>query len=282
MAEARTPEPGAPRAGPSRGGFMKKGICVGCLPKDGSIEEKLALAKRAGYHGVEINTLEDLAERERVAAAARSAGIELPSVMASGHWANPLSSPEEDVRQKGMQNIRDSVDTAVAVGATVVLVVPAVINDTQLYRDGYEISLRSMRELAPYARERGIRLGVENVWNRFLLTPREMRQYLDDVDAPNVGLYFDCGNILNYGYPQTWIREMGDRIIKIHVKDFDASTRQFRHLLQGSVNWKEVRLALREIGYDDYLTVELPLYPTYPDQMIIDSSHHLDRIIRGE
>jgi hexulose-6-phosphate isomerase len=202
--------------------------------------------------------------------------------MASGHWANPLSSGDEDVRQKGLRNIRDSVDTALAVGATVVLVVPAVINETQLYRDAYAISVRSLQELAPYAAERGIRLGVENVWNRFILTPREMRQYLDEVDAPNVGLYFDCGNILNYGYPQTWIRELGDRIIKVHVKDFDVSTRQFRHLLQGSVNWKEVRAALEEIRYDDYLTVELPLYPAYPDQMVFDSSNHLDRIIRGE
>lgn len=261
---------------------MRKGICIGCLPKDWTIEEKFALAARAGYHGVEVGTLEDPADRERAKAAAAAAGIELPSVMASGHWANPLSSPDEEVRQKGLENIRASVDTAVAVGATVVLVVPAVVNDTQLYGEAYEISLRSIKELAPYAAERGIRLGVENVWNRFLLTPREMRGYLDDVDAPNVGLYFDCGNILNYGYPQTWIRELGDRIIKVHVKDFDVNLRQFRHLLQGSVNWKAVREALQAIGYDDYLTVELPLYPSYPDQMVIDSSHHLDRIIAGE
>lgn len=261
---------------------MRKGICIGCLPKDWTIEDRFALAARAGYHGVEINTLEAPAERDRAAAAARSAGVEIPSIMASGHWANPLSSGDEEVRQKGLQNIRDSVDTAVAVGGTVVLVVPAVINEAQPYGEAWEISLRSMRELAPYAAQRNVRLGVENVWNRFLLTPREMRQYLDAIDASNVGLYFDCGNILSYGYPQSWIRELGDRIIKVHVKDFDSSTRQFRHLLQGSVNWKEVRLALREIGYDDYLTVELPLYPTYPDQMVIDSSHHLDRIIAGE
>lgn len=261
---------------------MRKGICIGCLPKDWSLEEKFALAARAGYHGVEVNGLEDPVERERTASAARAAGIELPSVMGLGHWQNPLSSDNEEVRRRGLQNIRGSIDTAVAVGAAVVLVVPAVINDTQLYRDAYAISVRSLRELASYASERSIRLGVENVWNRFLLTPREMRQYLDEVGAPNVGLYFDCGNILNYGYPQTWIRELGDRIIKVHVKDFDVTTRQFRHLLQGSVNWAEVRRALAEVGYDDYLTVELPLYPAYPDQMVTDSSRHLDRIIAGE
>jgi L-ribulose-5-phosphate 3-epimerase len=261
---------------------MKKGICYGCLSGDWSVEEKLALAARAGYHGVEVNGTGDPEERERLLAAARAAGIELPSVMASGHWKYPLSSGDEEVRQEGLRHLRESIDTAAAVGAAVVLVVPAVITETQPYGEAYPISVRSLKELAPYAAERGIRLGVENVWNRFLLTPREMRQYLDEIDAPNVGLYFDCGNILNYGYPQAWIRELGDRIIKVHVKDFDASTRQFRHLLQGSVNWKEVRAALLEVGYDDYLTVELPLYPTYPDQMVIDSSRHLDRIIAGE
>ena len=261
---------------------MKKGICIGCLPRDWSTEEQFGLAARAGYHGVEVNGVADPGERERLRAAADTAGLELPSVVGSTHWQFPLSSDDEDVHRQGLQGMRDSIDTALAVGAGVVLMVPAVITNTQPYAQAYEISVRSLRELATYAAEREIRIGVENVWNRFLLTSREMRQYLDDVGAPNVGLYFDCGNILNYGYPEAWIRELGERIIKVHVKDFDSSTRQFRHLLQGSVNWSEVRLALREIGYDDYLTVELPLYPSYPDQMVIDSSHHLDRIIAGE
>lgn len=261
---------------------MRKGICWGSLPGDWSVEEKLELAARAGYHGVEVCTIEDPSERERVRAAAGQLGLELPSVMATGHWKYPLSSGEEATRQEGLRNIRESVDTAVAVGATVVLVVPAVINEAQPYDAAYALSLKSLRELAPYAAERNIRLGIENVWNRFLLTPREMRLYLEELDAPNVGLYFDCGNILNYGSPQAWIRAMGGRILKVHVKDFDLPTRQWRYLLQGSVNWPEVRAALREVGYDDYLTVELPLYPTYPDQMALDSSRHLDRIIAGE
>jgi L-ribulose-5-phosphate 3-epimerase len=262
--------------------MMKKGICFGCLPGKWSIEEKMALAARAGYHGVEIGTVEEPSEREPYSRAAKAAGLEIPSIMASGHWANPLSSGDEEVRQKGLRNIRDSVDTAVAVGATVVLVVPGVITDSQNYEEAYSLSLRSMKELAPYAAEQHIKLGVENVWNKMLLTPREMRLFLEEVDAPNVGLYFDCGNILAYGFPQRWIRDLGDQIIKVHVKDFESNTRQFKNLLQGSVPWKEVRQALLDIGYDDYLTVELGPYPQYPDQLAIDSSHHLDRIIAGE
>lgn len=261
---------------------MKRGICVGCLPKDLSLEEKFGLAKRAGFDGVEINTLEEAGEREEAARLASRAGIEIPSVMASGHWKFPLSSDDEETRQAGLANIRASVDTARAVGASTVLVVPGVVNETQSYGSVYETALRSMRELAPYAESRGVRLAVENVWNRFLLTPREMGQFLAEINSPSVGLYFDCGNILAYGFPQVWIRELGTSILKVHVKDFDLGTRQFRQLLQGSVNWKEVRAALLEIGYDDYVTVELPAYNVYPDQFVIDTCAQLGRILAGE
>jgi L-ribulose-5-phosphate 3-epimerase len=260
---------------------MKKGICYGSLPGNWSDEEKFRLVKRAGYDGIEINTLDTPEDRKRFAALARDNGLELHGVMASGHWQHPLSSADEATRQAGLANLRASIDTAQAVGAATVLTVPGVINDKQPYQQTYDIALKSLREGAAYAQERGIILGVENVWNRFLLTPKEMAEFISAANSPNVGLYFDCGNILNYGYPQSWIRELGRLIRKVHVKDFDSSTRQFRHLLQGSVNWPEVRSALKEVGYDGYLTAELPLYPTYPDQMVLDTSHHLDRIIAG-
>jgi L-ribulose-5-phosphate 3-epimerase len=261
---------------------MKKGICIGCLPGGLSDEGKLELAKRAGYHGVEVNTFEDLGACERFAQLARRIGVELPSVMASGHWKFPLSSADETVRQQGLANIRLSIDCARVCGGTTVLVVPGVVNEQQLYSQAYEIALRSMRELARYAEGQRIRLAVENVWNRFLLSPMEMRRFIDEIGSDSVGVYFDTGNILAYGYPQLWIRELGAMVLKVHVKDFDTNSRQFKHLLQGSVNWREVRAALQEIGYDDYLTAELPLYPSYPDQMVLDTSVHIDRIIRGE
>lgn len=260
---------------------MKKGICYGCLPRDWSDEEKFRLAKRAGYDGIEINTLDDPAERERFIKLARETGLELPSVMHSELWQKPLSSPDEATRQAGMENLRVTIDTAKAIGGTTVLVVPAVVTETQPYRQVYELSLRSLREVAPYAEQQGIQMAIENVWNRFLLSPKEMGDFIQEVGSPNVGLYFDCGNILSYGYPQLWIRELGSMLMKVHVKDFDSQTRTFKHLLQGSVNWKEVRAALQEVGYDDYLTAELPLYPSYPDQMVLDTSRHIDRIIAG-
>lgn len=260
---------------------MKTGICYGCLPKDLSDEAKFRLVKRAGYDGIEINTLEEAADRERYKALAQEIGLELHSVMHTALWQKPLSSPDEEIRQAGLANLRSTIDTAKAVGATTVLVVPAVVTETQPYAQTYATSLRSLREIAPYAQQQNIHLAVENVWNRFLLSPKEMGEFLEEVGSSHVGLYFDCGNILAYGYPQLWIRELGHHIRKVHVKDFDLQTRTFRHLLQGSVNWPEVRAALSDIGYDDYLTAELPLYPTYSDQMVLDTRHHIDRIIAG-
>jgi len=261
---------------------VKKGICIGCLPGDLPDEAKLQLAKSAGYDGVEINTFDDLDACRSLTQVARSIGIELHSVMASGHWTHPLSSRDETIRRKGIDNIQQSIETALVCGANAVLVVPGVVQADQPYGETYEIALDSMRELAWYAGERNMRLGVENVWNRFLLTPMEMGRFLSELNSPHVGLYFDCGNILAYGYPQQWIRELGSRLVKVHVKDFESSTRQWKYLLQGSVDWKAVRTALREVGYDDYLTAEMGPYPVFPDQMARDTSAHLDRIIRGE
>ena len=261
---------------------MKKGICIGCLPGELSDEAKLHLAKDAGYDGVEINTFDDLDACRRLTEVAQRLGIELHSVMASGHWTYPLSSRDETVRRKGIANIQQSVETALVCGAKTVLVVPGVVQPDQPYGETYEIALNSMRELAWYAGERSMRLGIENVWNRFLLTPREMGQFLSELNSPHVGLYFDCGNILAYGYPQQWIRELGSHLVKVHVKDFESGSRQWKYLLQGSVDWKAVRAALSEVGYDDYLTAEMGPFPVFPDQMARDTAAHLDRIIRGE
>jgi L-ribulose-5-phosphate 3-epimerase len=262
--------------------FVKKGICIGCLPGELSNEAKLHLAKNAGFEGVEINTFDDLDACRQLTGVARRLGIELHSVMASGHWTYPLSSRDESVRQQGLANIKQSVETALVCGAATVLVVPGVVQPDQPYTETYAIAQDSMRELAWYAGERNVRLGIENVWNRFLLTPMEMGRFLDELNSPHVGLYFDCGNILAYGYPQQWIRELGSRLFKVHVKDFDSSTRQWKYLLQGSVDWKAVRAALSEVGYDGYLTAEMSPYPTFADQMVRDTAAHLDRIIRGE
>ena len=263
---------------------MKKGIVYSCLP-NGEPRERFEIAARAGYHGVEIPGTPRAAdgayqsELETYKAAAQASGVEIPSIMANTHWSHPLSSNDAAVRRHTAEAIAADIENARRVGANTVLVVPGVVNDETTYEEAWKNSLQELRQLAKIAEEHKITLALENVWNKFLLSPLEFRQYLQEVNSPFVKAYFDAGNILMYGVPQHWIRTLGDFVHRVHVKDFRRAERQFVHLLHGDVPWAQVMKALREVGYESYVTVELPPYPQLPDQMAIDSSHALDRIL---
>ncbi|OPZ74511.1 MAG: fructoselysine 3-epimerase [Actinobacteria bacterium ADurb.Bin444] len=168
-----------------------------------------------------------------------------------------------------------------AIGTDVVLVVPGVVTEDVSYKAAYEISRRSLQELLPVAEETGVIIALENVWNRFLLSPLEMRDFVDGFQSPLVQAYFDVGNILLYGFPHHWIEVLGTRIKRVHVKDFDSNTRQFVGLLQGSVDYPRVMAALRGVGYDGYITAELTAYRQYPEQFVRDTAAQLEQIVRS-
>ena len=256
---------------------MKKGICHGSIPGS-TLAQRFALAKEAGYDGVEISTMLDPAEAGRCRKDADAAGIAVHSVMDSLHWQCPLSSKDEETRTKGVENVRASIRTAQIVGADAVLVVPGVVNEATTYEDAMVNSTRSLEELLPEAEESGIKLCIENVWNKFLLSPLEMKHFIESIGSDNVQAYFDVGNIVLYGYPDHWIRTLGSLISKVHVKGFNANKRDFCWLLEGTIDWQAVMTALRDVGYNGYVTAELPTYPTCPEQMVRDTSAHLDRI----
>lgn len=256
---------------------MKKGICHGSIPGN-TLTEKFALAKEAGFDGVEISTIHDAAQAEKCKQEAEDAGIEIISIMDSLHWRCPLSSNDEETRTKGVDNIRASIRTAQIVGAGAVLVVPGVVNEETTYEDAMQNSARSIRELVPDAEQAGVTLCIENVWNKFLLSPLEMKDFIESIGSDNVQAYFDVGNIVLYGYPDHWIQTLGSLIKRVHVKGFNANKRDFCWLLEGTIDWAAVMTALRGVGYDGYVTAELPTYPTCPEQMVHDTSAHLDRI----
>jgi L-ribulose-5-phosphate 3-epimerase len=141
-------------------------------------------------------------------------------------------------------------------GAGTVLLVPAVVNPETRYEDAYQRSIQQIRKLIPLAKELKVVIAVEDVWNKFLLSPVEFARYVDTFDSPWVQAYFDVGNIVFYGYPQDWIRTLGKRIVRIHLKDFKSETKEFVPLRDGSINWPEVHKALLEVGYDGFLTIE--------------------------
>ena len=171
-----------------------------------------------------------------------------------------------------------SIDEAVQAGADVVLLVPAVVNEQITYEEAWERSQPEIRELAKYAEEKQVTIAIENVWNKFLLSPIEFARFVDEIDSPWVQAYFDVGNIVLYGYPEHWIRSLGSRIRRVHVKGFRRKDFSFVYLLEGSIDWKAVMQAFRDIGYDGYVTAEMPPYPTIPEQMVYDTARHLDAI----
>ncbi|MEA3401187.1 MAG: sugar phosphate isomerase/epimerase family protein [Armatimonadota bacterium] len=258
---------------------MKKAMTLGSMPPEMSLSERFALAAEAGLEGLELTGVESQAEAEEARAAADAAGIEIASVMATSHWRLPLSSTDEAVRVEGVKGVEQSLRVADSAGTDVVLVVPGVVDENTQYHAAMDLATKSIRELLPTAEGLGIVMALENVWNKFLLSPLEMRDFIDQFDSPNVRAYFDVGNILLYGYPVHWIEVLAERIVRVHIKDFNVDTRQFVALLTGSVDYPRVINALRGVGYDGWLTAELARYSQFPEQFVYDTAAHLQCII---
>jgi L-ribulose-5-phosphate 3-epimerase len=259
-------------------GSLKKGVLVSMLPKELSYLERFQMAKRVGFEGIEAQTITDKAEAEQIRDAAKGAGIPIHAVMNMDHWRYPLSSPDSSVVDKSIEGMETSLRNAKLWGADVVLLVPAVVTPDTPYRDAYSRSQKNIKKLLPLARELRVIIAVEEVWNKFLLSPLEFARYVDEFNSPWVKAYFDVGNVVLFGFPQDWIRTLGKRIVRIHLKDFDSQTREFVPLREGSVDWREVRQALREIEYSGFLTVELP---GGDEDYLRDVSRRVDKILAG-
>jgi hexulose-6-phosphate isomerase len=200
------------------------------------------------------------------------------------HWRLPLSSPDPDVVSRSVQGMETSLRNAALWGADAVLLVPAVVDAATPYRQAYERSQRVIRErLLPLARDLKVIIGVEEVWNKFLLSPIEFARYIDELDSPWLKAYFDVGNVVIYAFPQDWIRTLGSRIVKIHLKDFnfDRSNGRFtwKAIGEGDIDWVEVRRALNDIGYRGYVTTEVNAGDA---AYLKDTATRVDRFLAGE
>lgn len=275
----------------------RKGINYWSFREGTSADEAVRLAAQAGYEGLEFCLAEEGAvsltstgrELTRIRDLARDTGIELPSLASWLVWENNLVSDDARTRARAMEIIRRQIDVANALGAQTVLVVPGYVgvdfvspSEVVAYDAAYGRALESIASLADHAADAGVQIGVENVWNKFLLSPLEMRSFLDEIGHPHVGAYFDIGNALLTGYPEQWIRILGNRIRAVHVKDYRRSPGgfdSFVDLLSGDVDFPAVNRALSEIGYDGYISAEMmPPYRFHSDQLIYNTSAAMDRI----
>lgn len=235
---------------------LKKGIGFGMIKENIALVDKLKLVREIGFDGVEFNAPVDLSLRELLDARDRS-GVEIPSVVNRHHWSKPLSDPDESVRQFIIDSVAKSLEEVKALGGDTVLVVPGVVNDKVPYEIAYKNALGSVRQLIPFVEKTGMKIGLENVWNNFLMSPMEAKRFVDEIGHPLVGWYFDAGNVLRYGWPEDWIGVLGSRIVKVHAKDFSREKMNNEGLKkgfdvplgEGDVNWPLVMDKLRGVNY---------------------------------
>jgi len=281
---------------------MKKSISYWSFPGglDGSksVAEAFAEAKAAGFEAVEVCLSEtgdvSLASSEadlaRVKRAAEDAGVEIASVACGLYWNWSLTADDAAARSKAMDISRKLLATAAALGTDAVLVVPGAVDvffdpaaGVVPYADVYKRATDAIGALLPDAEAARVVIGVENVWNKFLLSPVEIAQFVDQFNSPWVGAYLDVGNCMFIGYPADWIRVLGRRIKRVHFKDFrrDVGTAGgFVDLLAGDVEWPDVIKALQEVGYDGPVTAEMiPGYKHYPEVLIENTSRAMDAIL---
>jgi hexulose-6-phosphate isomerase len=238
---------------------IRKAVEFSMLPQSIGVLERFQLAREAGFEAIECPTTPDQAKAEEMLAASKKAGLPIHSVMNQEHWRSPLSSADPAVVEKSLEGMRTSLQNAKLWGADTVLLVPAVVNPETPYVEAWDRSQRQIRKLVPLASELRVIIGIEEVWNKFLLSPLEFARYVDEFHSAWVRAYFDIGNVAINAYPHDWIRTLGKRIVKLHVKDFAFRKRvaEFTPLLEGEIDWRAVHTALAEIGYQGTATVEL-------------------------
>ena len=276
---------------------MKKGINIWSFPQ-GTVRESLELAKKAGFEGVELalngegelslnSTEQELAGIKRMA---DDLGLALYSLSCGLCWDYRLSDDDPTIRQKAKDMIKKQLETAKILGADTALVIPGVVNvefsmpeKKVAYDVVYDRAIEGLNVLKGFAEQLQVNIGLENVWNKFLLSPMEMRDFIDKIGSPFVGSYLDIGNTLYCGYPEDWVRILGSRIKKIHFKDYRMQAgglHGFVDLLAGDVNYPEVVAALNEIGYDGWVSAEMiPNYKYHTEAIIYNTSNAMDYIL---
>ena len=243
---------------------IRKSLKYGMIGDGSTVLEKFQSAKAAGFEGVEIDSPSDL-DLEEVKAAMAETGLVVPGVVDSIHWQQCLSDPDPAVRAKGLAALEGALRDAKAVGATTVLLVPGVLNNNVSYGEVWTRSQEEIRKVLPLCEELDVKIAIENVWNGFLMGPHEAARYIDEINSPYVGFYFDVGNIVRYARPATCVEVLGPRIMKLDVKEYSLKRMREEGVWKGfgveigdgDCDWPAVGVALDDIGYSGWASAEV-------------------------
>lgn len=235
---------------------LKKCLKFGMVKEDLSVLDKFKLLQDIGFDGVELDSPNKLQKKEILEARDKT-GMVIPGTINSVHWKLPLSDPDPSARAQCVEATKNALRDTKEYGGNTVLVVPGVVNDKVTYDQAYRRSQEEIRKILPVAEETGVKIGIENVWNNFLISPMEAARYIDEFESDMIGWYFDVGNIVRYGWPEQWIKILGKRIIKLDIKEYSRKKQQEEGIWKGfdvklgdgDCNWPAVMKALEEIDY---------------------------------
>jgi L-ribulose-5-phosphate 3-epimerase len=235
---------------------LRKAVMIGMVGEGANVLEKFQILRDCGFEGVEMDCPSPTPVDEVIAAAEKT-GIKVHGLVNSVHWKWHLNCPAAEVRQQAREALEQCLNDGKKIGISSVLFVPAVVNAQQPYDDAWKYTVDEIRKVLPLARQTGVTIAIENVWNNFLLSPLEAARYVDEFNDPFLKFHFDIGNVINLGYPDQWIRILNKRIVKLHIKDFSRKKRDDEGLWKGfgvelgdgDAGWVAVMKALDDIGY---------------------------------
>ena len=245
---------------------MPHEIAVSLLAGDRamSVPDFFRDAKESGYDGVEMwlvpkggltfdATEGELAEYRELAAAY---GLKICSVAVTPPGGAMTGTGE--AQAEFLRWAVRGMEIAAALGAKTVLQTTDFQPEVY-YEDAYRNGIASLRRLAPEVEKRGLRFALEFIWNGFLFSPLEMRAFLAAVDSPNIGFYFDPGNMAVFQKPEHWARALGPFIKQVHLKDWKGRPRngEWTPLLQGEIDFPAVMAELHRAGYTGPLVSEV-------------------------
>jgi hexulose-6-phosphate isomerase len=231
--------------------------------KDLSLVERLKLAKEAGLDGVDFDEAGNYTPEQARDAVAES-GVFVHNAINHAHWQKRLTSANAEDRDAGRQNIEHCIRVSHAAGGSGVLIVVGSGTDgTPEAIDGR--AREEIQKLIPLAAALGQRILIENVWNRMHYdhdgkpeqSAKRFVEFVDSFNSPWVGMYYDIGNHWKYGQPGDWLREFGQRCVKLDVKGFSRAQNKFTDIGEGDLPWEQVRKGLKDIGFTGWATAEV-------------------------
>jgi len=281
---------------------MKASVSTWSFPPAMKLPEKLRLARSAGFAGFEIDLTEDgpvnlkstPSGLRAVRRLVEKHGLELSGLATGLYWGASATSANPKNVARASAILERQLAAAAVMGIDAVLVVPGAVGvdfiptaEVVPYGEAYARARRFIAAAVPQAEKLGVTIGIENVWNKFLLSPREMMEFIDSFGSPRVGAYFDVGNALATGYPEHWIELLGPRLARVHFKDFRRKVgtgEGFVELLSGDVNWPAVMRALRAADYDGWCAAEMippvPFYQHAPEVLIDNTARAMRAIFQ--